>query len=54
VFTSLTTLMKIPLVTTDGEEHQVSSLLFHDRSWCICFLVVNGPRTGVLVFSRIS
>ncbi len=48
MFTSLTTLMKIPLVTTDGEEHQVCSLLFDDRSWIICFLVAN-PGTW---FSR--
>jgi hypothetical protein len=41
MFTSLTTLMKIPLVTTDGEEHQVCSFLFDDRSWNICFLVAN-------------
>lgn len=41
MFTSLTTLMKIPLVTTDREEHQVSCLLFDDRSWDIRFLVVN-------------
>jgi hypothetical protein len=44
MFTSLTTLMKIPLVTTGGEEHQVCSLLFEDRSWTICFLVVNAGR----------
>ena len=41
MFTSLTTLMKIPLVTTDGERHQLCSLLFDDRSWIICFLVAN-------------
>ena len=41
MFTSLTTLMKIPLVTTDGKEHQVCSLLFDDRSWTICFLVAD-------------
>ena len=41
MFTSLTTLMKIPLVTTDGLEHSVCSLLFDDRSWTICFLVAN-------------
>jgi hypothetical protein len=39
MFTSVTTLMKIPLVTTDGDQHQVRSLLFDDRSWTICFLV---------------
>jgi hypothetical protein len=44
MFTSLTTLMKIPLVTTDGEEHQVCSLLFDDRSWTICFLVADAGR----------
>jgi hypothetical protein len=41
MFTSLTTLMKIPLVTTDGKEHQVCGLLFDDRSWTICFLVAD-------------
>src|ERR1700722_4555793 len=41
MFTSFATLMKLPLVTTDGEEHQVCSLLFDDRSWTICFLVAN-------------
>ena len=41
MFTSLTTLVKIPLVTTDGEEHQVCSPLFDDRSWTICFLVAD-------------
>ena len=41
MFTSLETLMKIPLVTTDGQEHQVRSLLFDDRSWTICFLVAD-------------
>jgi len=41
MFTNLTTLVKIPLVTTDGEEYQVCSLLFDDRSWTICFLVVD-------------
>jgi uncharacterized protein YrrD len=40
MFTSHTTLMKIPLVTTDGEQHQVCCLLFDDRSWTICSLVV--------------
>jgi hypothetical protein len=41
VFTSFATLMKIPLVTTDGEEHQVCRLLFDDRSWTICFLIAD-------------
>jgi hypothetical protein len=41
MFTGLTTLMKVPLVTTDGEEHQVCSFLFDDRSWTIGFLVAN-------------
>jgi hypothetical protein len=41
MFTSLETLMKIPLVTTDGQEHQVRSLLFDDRSWTIRFLVAD-------------
>ena len=41
MFTGLTTLVKIPLVTTDGEEHQVCSPLFDDRSWTICFMVVD-------------
>ena len=41
MFTSHTTLMKIPLVTTDGEEHQVRSLLFDDRTWTISFLVTD-------------
>lgn len=44
MFTSHTTLMKVPLVTTDGEEHQVRSLLFDDRSWTICFLVADAGR----------
>ena len=33
--------MKIPLVTTDGKEHHVCSLLFDDRSWANRFLVVD-------------
>jgi hypothetical protein len=41
MFTSLETLMKIPLVTTDGQEHQVRSFLFDDRSWTIRFLVAD-------------
>jgi hypothetical protein len=41
MFTSFTTLMKTPLVTTDGDEHQVYSLLFDDRSWTVSFLVVD-------------
>ena len=41
MFTSFATLMKTPLVTTDGEEHQVCSLLFDDRSWTICFLIAD-------------
>jgi hypothetical protein len=41
MFTSFATLMKTPLVTTDGEEHQVRSLLFDDRSWTICFLIAD-------------
>jgi hypothetical protein len=41
VFTSLTTVIKTPLVTKDGEEHQICSLLFDDRSWSISFLVVD-------------
>jgi hypothetical protein len=41
MFTSSTALMKTPLVTKDGEEHQVCSLLFDDRSWNISFLVVD-------------
>ncbi len=49
MFTSLTTLMKIPLVTTDGKEHQVCSLLLDDRSWTICFLVANA---GSWLFGR--
>jgi hypothetical protein len=45
----LATLMKIPLVTADGKEHQVCSLLFDDRSWTICFLVANA---GSWLFRR--
>ena len=41
MFTGLTTWLKTPLVTVDGEEHQVCSLLFDDRSWNISFLVIN-------------
>jgi hypothetical protein len=41
MFTSITTLMKIPLVTTDGKEHQVCGLLFDDRSWTISFLAAS-------------
>ena len=41
MFTSLTTLMKTPLVTRDREEHRVCSLLFDERSWNISFLVVD-------------
>lgn len=58
MFTSLTALVKIPLVTTDGEAHKISSLLFDDRSWTICFLAVDAGswfsrrrvviRTGVI------
>jgi hypothetical protein len=44
MFTSHTTLMKIPLVTTDQKEHQVRRLLFDDRSWTICFLVADAGR----------
>jgi len=41
MFTSFATLIKIPLVTTDGEEYQVCSLLFDDRSWTIRFLIAD-------------
>jgi hypothetical protein len=41
MFTSFATLIKIPLVKTDGEEHQVCSLLFDDRSWTIRFLIAD-------------
>jgi hypothetical protein len=44
MFTSHTTLMKLPLVSTGGEEHQVRNLLFDDRSWTICFLVADAGR----------
>ena len=44
MFISLTTLMKIPLVTTDGKQHQVCSFLFDDRSWTIRFFVADTGR----------
>ena len=41
MFISLTTLMKTPLVTTDGKQHHIYSFLFDDRSWTIRFLVAD-------------
>lgn len=41
MFHSLASLLRVPMVTTDGLRRPIRSVLFDDRSWLIRFLVID-------------